>query len=188
MTLALFAVTAAGRRAAAEVAAAVPGSEVVALDDLADRWPGLDGAVFFLATGATVRLIAPLLASKHSDPGVVCVDEARRFAVALAGGHGGGANALARSVAAVLGAQPVITTASDSVGATGLDEVVAVLHATVDGDLAAAGTALLDGALGVENPVGFPLPPLAAATSRPVPRHTLAVTDRLPARPGPDLT
>ncbi|MGE0300663.1 MAG: precorrin-3B C(17)-methyltransferase, partial [Pseudonocardia sp.] len=88
----------------------------------------------------------------------------------------------------VLGAQPVNTTASDSDGATGLDEVVAVLHATVDGDLAAAGTALLDGALGVENPLGFPLPPLAAATSRPVPRHTLAVTDRLPARPGPDLT
>ncbi len=43
--------------------------------------------MFFLATGATVRLIAPLLADKHTDPGVVCVDEARRFAVALAGGH-----------------------------------------------------------------------------------------------------
>ena len=54
--------------------------------------------MFFLATGATVRLIAPLLADKHTDPGVVCVDEARRFAVALAGGHGGGANALATRV------------------------------------------------------------------------------------------
>jgi cobalt-precorrin 5A hydrolase/precorrin-3B C17-methyltransferase len=163
MTIALLAVTAAGRRAAAEVAAAVPGSEVVALDDLADRWPGLDGAVFFLATGATVRLIAPLLASKHTDPGVVCVDEARRFAVALAGGHGGGANALARRVAAVLGSEPVITTASDAVGSTSLDEVVAGLGAVVAGDLAAAGTALLDGALEVRNPLGFPLPALGAA-------------------------
>ena len=60
----------------------------------APSWPScprcgreLDGAVFFLATGATVRLVAPLLADKRTDPGVVCVDEARRFAVALVGGH-----------------------------------------------------------------------------------------------------
>lgn len=196
MTIALLAVTAAGRHAAAEVAAAVPGAEPVALDDLAARWPDLDAAVFFLATGATVRLVAPLLADKRTDPGVVCVDEARRFAVALAGGHGGGANALARRVAAALGAEPVITTASDAVGATSLDELVELLDATVDGDLAAAGTALLDGALAVENPQGFPLPPLAspvvppaAAEPAPVPpaRHTLVVTDRT-GPPDPAVT
>ena len=97
--IALFAVTAAGRRAAAEVAAALDATPAE-LADLPALWPELDGAVFFLATGATVRLIAPLLADKRTDPGVVCVDEARRFAVALAGGHGGGANALAARVAA----------------------------------------------------------------------------------------
>ena len=96
--IALVAVTAAGRRAAAEVAGR-------ARRRRPPSWPScprcgreLDGAVFFLATGATVRLIAPLLADKHTDPGVVCVDEAGRFAVALAGGHGGGANALAARV------------------------------------------------------------------------------------------
>ncbi len=31
--------------------------------------PELDAAVFFLATGATVRLVAPLLADKRTDPG-----------------------------------------------------------------------------------------------------------------------
>lgn len=175
--IALFAVTAAGRRAAAEVAAPL-GAEVADLDRLPALWPRLDGAVFFLATGATVRLIAPLLADKRTDPGVVCVDEARRFAVALTGGHGGGANALAHRVAALLGVEPVITTASDATGTTGLDELVAQLGAAVDGDLAAAGTALLDGAARVENPLGFPLPPLpAAGTGRP--RHTVAVTDTL---------
>ena len=187
MTIALFAVTAAGRRAAAELAVALPDAELDELDELAARWPELDAAVFFLATGATVRLVAPLLAGKRTDPGIVCVDEAGRFAVALAGGHGGGANALARRVAAVLGAQPVITTASDAVGATGLDELVGLLGAAVDGDLAAAGTALLDGVLAVVNPLGFPLPPLPAATSAaaapppPAARHTLVITDR--ARP-----
>ncbi len=183
--IALFAVTAAGRAAAAEVAAAV-GATPAELADLPTLWPDLDGAVFFLATGATVRLIAPLLADKHRDPGVVCVDEARRFAVALAGGHDGGANALAARVAAVLGAQPVITTASDATGSTGLDELVELLGAQVDGDLAAAGTALLDGAAEVRNPLGFPLPPLAPRTAEA--RHTIVIIDRVPADAGGDRT
>src|SRR4029450_14028377 len=96
---------AAGRRPRAELARtlAAPPAE---LADLPALWPELDGAVFFLATGAIVRLIAPLLADKHTDPGVVCVDEARRVAVALAGGHGGGANALAVRGGGVVGGPP----------------------------------------------------------------------------------
>jgi cobalt-precorrin 5A hydrolase/precorrin-3B C17-methyltransferase len=178
--IALFAVTSAGRAGAAELAAALDATPAE-LAELPRLWPRLDGAVFFLATGATVRLIAPLLADKHTDPGVVCVDEARRFAVALAGGHGGGANALATRVAAVLGAQPVITTASDSTGSTGLDELVELLDARVDGDPAAAGTALLDGAARVDNPLGFPLPPLPPP--RGPARHTILITDRAPDDP-----
>jgi cobalt-precorrin 5A hydrolase/precorrin-3B C17-methyltransferase len=174
VTTALFAVTAAGRRAAAEVAGPLA-AEVHDLAELPRLWPTLDSAVFFLATGATVRLIAPLLADKRTDPGVVCVDEARRFAVALAGGHGGGANALAERVAGLLGATPVITTASDATGTTGLDELVGLLGATVDGDLAAAGAALLDGAATVDNPLGFPLPALPAKGTG----HRIAITDRL---------
>ncbi|GAA2553302.1 precorrin-3B C(17)-methyltransferase [Pseudonocardia hydrocarbonoxydans] len=177
--IALFAVTDAGRRAAAELAPAL-GAQLRTLDELPALWPELDGAVFLLAAGATVRLVAPLLADKHTDPGVVCVDEARRFAVALCGGHEGGANALAVRVAAVLGAEPVVTTASDAAGSTGLDELAAVLDAEIDGDAAAAGTALLDGAALVENPLGFPLPPLPPLTGEP--RHTITISDR--AAPG----
>jgi cobalt-precorrin 5A hydrolase/precorrin-3B C17-methyltransferase len=158
-TIALFAVTDAGRRAAAEVAPALD-ARLYPLDELPGRWPRLDAAVFFLATGATVRLVAPLLADKRTDPGVVCVDEARRFAVALTGGHEGGANALAARVGALLGAEPVITTASDATGTTGIDELAAVLDAVVHGDAAAAGRALLNGTATLENPVGAPLPPL----------------------------
>lgn len=177
--IALFAVTDAGRRAAAEVAPLL-GAEIHPLDALPTLWPDLDGAVFFLATGATVRLVAPLLADKRTDPGVVCVDEARRFAVALCGGHEGGANALAARVATVLGAEPVITTASDAASSTGLDELAAILDAEIDGDAAAAGTALLDGTALVENPLGFPLPPLPPLHGEP--RHTITISDR--AAPG----
>jgi cobalt-precorrin 5A hydrolase/precorrin-3B C17-methyltransferase len=183
----LFAVTAAGRRAARECAAALgPDAEVVdepLAEALPRRWAELDAAVLFLATGAAVRLVAPLLADKRTDPGVVCVDEARRFAVALCGGHGGGANALAQRVAGALGATAVITTASDATGTTALDDVVAQLRATVDGDLAAAGVALLDASARVANPLRFPLPPLPPPVGEPL--WTIEITDRVADGPDP---
>lgn len=191
----LFAVTAAGRRAAAELAGAL-GPDAAIIEGplrpaLEREWSRLDAAVFFLATGATVRLVAPLLADKHFDPGVVCVDEGRRFAVALTGGHDGGANALAERVAAALGAAPVVTTASDATGTTPLDELVDLLDAAVDGDLAAAGVAVLDGLpVLLRNPLGFPLPamPPNVATSQPDPVWTVVVDDRTPTEvDGPDV-
>ena len=131
----IIAVAAAGRRAAAQLAAAwgpqltgeeVGGDEVRVYDGPAARalpaaFAECTGVVAFLATGAAVRLLAPHLNGKDRDPGVVCVDEACRHAVALLGGHGGGANALAARVAAVLGATPVVTTGSDAAGLPGLD-------------------------------------------------------------------
>jgi cobalt-precorrin 5A hydrolase len=68
--------------------------------------------VLFLPVGAAVRLIAPYLQDKHQDPAVVCIDDAGRFTVSLVSGHVGGADRLAESVARVLGATPVITSAS----------------------------------------------------------------------------
>ena len=80
-----------------------------------------DHLVFFLATGAVTRLIAPCLDSKTTDPGVLAVDEAGRFVIPVLSGHQGGANAFARTVAGHLGATPVITTASDVIGGLSLD-------------------------------------------------------------------
>ncbi|WP_030620456.1 precorrin-3B C(17)-methyltransferase [Streptomyces achromogenes] len=128
--------------------------------------------VCFLATGAVVRLLAPLLGDKAADPGVVCVDEGGRFAVSLLGGHGGGANELAREVGALLGAEPVVTTATDAVGLPGLD----TLGLPYEGAVAAVSRALLDGepvALAAEVP--WPLPPLPVADEG---AYTIRVTDR----------
>jgi cobalt-precorrin 5A hydrolase/precorrin-3B C17-methyltransferase len=69
--------------------------------------------VLIMATGIAVRLIAPELRDKHQDPGVVVVDDAGSFSVSLLSGHKGGANELARKVASLIGAQPVVTTASE---------------------------------------------------------------------------
>lgn len=74
-------------------------------------------ALFFIgATGIAVRMIAPLLKGKHLDPAVVVMDDGGRFVISLLSGHLGGANELTRGLAAVYGAEPVITTATDAAG------------------------------------------------------------------------
>lgn len=80
-----------------------------------------DGLVFLAAAGIAVRAIAKVIEKKTVDPAVVAVDERGRFAVSLLSGHLGGANELAVRVAGVLGAVPVVTTASDSAGFEGID-------------------------------------------------------------------
>lgn len=91
-----------------------------------------DQLIFFLAAGAVTRLIAPCLVSKTSDPGVLAVDEAGRFVIALLSGHQGGANAFARTVAGCLGATPVITTASDVLGGLSIEELASNFSWTVE--------------------------------------------------------
>jgi len=146
----LIAATANGRRNAAHLADAWPGARLYegkAKEALHQAWQECDGIVLFLATGAAVRLIAPLLDSKHRDPGVVTADDAARYAIALCGGHEGGANALAARVASSLGATPVITTASDSVGVPALDSFGQDLGFRLEerSDLAAVGAVLVSG-------------------------------------------
>ncbi|MEN9223635.1 MAG: hypothetical protein Q6M04_14465, partial [Thermostichus sp. BF3_bins_97] len=50
---------------------------------VAQTWPKVQGCLFFLATGSVIRLIAPLLQDKHSDPAVVVVDESGRWVISL---------------------------------------------------------------------------------------------------------
>lgn len=76
-------------------------------------WPAYKGLILIISLGAVVRMIAPLLEDKKKDPGVVVIDDRGEHVISVLSGHLGGANELAREVAAVIGARPVITTASD---------------------------------------------------------------------------
>ena len=131
MTRAYLAFTAKGLALAEKLAAEYPGS--VARCGHEPGQPGLadwtarqfahsDALIFVGAVGIAVRAIAPHCKSKASDPAVVVLDECGRFAVPVLSGHLGGANELARRLAAVCGAVPVITTATDANGVFAVDE------------------------------------------------------------------
>ncbi|MCW2623171.1 MAG: Precorrin methylase [Frankiales bacterium] len=175
--------TTSGGRAGAARLEVLGDTRTYAVREIARAWEECDALVCFLAVGATVRLLAPLLHDKQTDPGVVCVDEGQQFAVAVLGGHAGGANALADRVADVLAATSVVTTATDAVGVPGLD----MLGWPVEGAVAAVSRALLDGEpLALLSDATWPLPPLLLEglpddDEVAEAEHVLHVTDRLVA-------
>lgn len=78
-----------------------------------ERFADSDGIVFIGACGIAVRHIAPYVVGKKTDPAVLVIDECGKFVISLLSGHLGGANELAEKAAEILGATPVITTATD---------------------------------------------------------------------------
>ncbi len=92
--------------------------EAVCLEEGLQDWcggifPRVEALIFVGASGIAVRTIAPFLRSKTEDPAVLVADEDGRHIISLLSGHLGGANALTLFLAETLGADPVITTASD---------------------------------------------------------------------------
>ncbi len=180
----LIAVTAGGQGSAQRLASAWPGRTRSYFGPprqaLPRAWAECDGLVCFLAVGATVRLIAPLLNSKWTDPAVVCMDESARRAVAVVGGHAAGANALATRVAEVFGADAVITTATDAASLPGLD----TLGWPTEGAIGTVSRALLDGRpVRLESAETWPLPTLPDTVGD-AGEYRILITDQItPAGP-----
>lgn len=80
---------------------------------LEEKFGQYTGHIFIMATGIVVRVLAPLIQSKSMDPAVVVVDDLGKNAISLLSGHIGGANELTLKIARIIGANPVITTATD---------------------------------------------------------------------------
>lgn len=69
--------------------------------------------ICIFSLGAVIRLIAPYLKDKKTDPAVIVIDDQTNFVISVLSGHIGGANELTQEIADKLGAMPVITTAAD---------------------------------------------------------------------------
>lgn len=131
MRIAVLVITKNGIRMGSRIREALPGATIHAPRKLDDGTPGVEwygegtpaklarlfgeyeGLVCVFSLGAVVRLLAPHLADKKTDPAVLVVDDKLTFAISVLSGHLGGANQLARDLAARTGATPVITTAAD---------------------------------------------------------------------------
>ena len=96
-------------------------AKVIHRSEVGKHWNTLDAFVFIGAMGICVRTIAPYIKDKHKDPAVVCIDSLGQNVISVLSGHVGGANELARQVAAIIGGHEVITTQSDNAGLWALD-------------------------------------------------------------------
>ena len=88
---------------------------------LPELFRSYEGVILFFSLGAAVRLIAPLLQDKRTDPAVIVIDERGEHVISMLSGHLGGANRLTLEIAGLLGSHPVITTASDVQGTFAVD-------------------------------------------------------------------
>jgi precorrin-4 C11-methyltransferase len=94
-------------------------------DFLAKSFGDYEAFIFVGALGICVRSIAPYVQDKATDPAIINLDDHGQFVQPVLSGHLGGANELARRLARVLGAQAIITTASDLQNIWALDTLAA---------------------------------------------------------------
>lgn len=92
----------------------------------------IDAILFLCATGIAVRSIAPYIQHKGKDPAVLVMDEGGNFCISLLSGHMGGANALTKKIADKMGANAVITTATDVEGKFSVDSFACSYHLSIE--------------------------------------------------------
>ncbi len=92
--------------------------------------------ICLFSLGAVIRLIAPHLKDKKTDPAVIVIDDKTNFVISVLSGHIGGANELTLEIAERLGALPVITTAADVNRTIAVDMVGKEFNWKIDDDSA----------------------------------------------------
>lgn len=134
MRTAIISLTRNGGRVASKIAVKVGGQTFTKGKDfenlavlVGEIFKTFDGLIFVCAAGIAVRMIAPHIVSKLSDPAVVVVDERGQNVISLLSGHVGRANELTLEIAKALEANPVITTATDVEGKFSVDAIASKL-------------------------------------------------------------
>ena len=87
----------------------------IGIKNITEKYFKKDNTIIFISsTGIAVRTIAPYIESKDKDPAVIVIDSTGRFVISLLSGHLGGANDITLKLGSILGAEPIITTATDN--------------------------------------------------------------------------
>ena len=112
-------------RKEAEQMTSLKGQMVFVEEPLADwtraQFGTSDAIIFVGACGIAVRAIAPAVRDKLTDIPVLVLDELGQYVIPILSGHYGGGNELAVLLAEQLGAQAVLTTATDVNGLFAVD-------------------------------------------------------------------
>ena len=82
-------------------------------DKIIELFKKSNALICVFSLGAVIRLIAPHLKDKKTDPAVIVIDDKTNFVISVLSGHIGGANELTEEISVKLNALPVITTAAD---------------------------------------------------------------------------
>ena len=80
---------------------------------IVDLFKSNNALICLFSLGAVIRLIAPHIKDKKTDPAVIVIDDKAQFVISVLSGHLGGANELSNDIAQKINAVPVITTAAD---------------------------------------------------------------------------
>lgn len=141
MKIAIISLTKTGRKLAQKIFLNLEGDHTVLRTDifhknvaqiLENAFVKYDCIVGVMASGIMVRSICHLIKSKTQDPAVLVVDETGKKVISLLSGHLGGGNDFAIKIARLIGADPVITTATDVQGKIGVDSLARRYHLYLD--------------------------------------------------------
>ena len=101
---------------------------------IVDLFKSNDALICLFSLGAVIRLIAPHIKDKKTDPAVIVIDDKAQFVISVLSGHLGGANELSNDIAQKINAVPVITTAADVNKTIAVDLVGKEFGWIIDGD------------------------------------------------------
>ena len=101
---------------------------------IVDLFKSNDAMICLFSLGAVIRLIAPHIKDKKTDPAVIVIDDKAQFVISVLSGHLGGANELSNDIAQKINAVPVITTAADVNKTIAVDLVGKEFGWRIDGD------------------------------------------------------
>ncbi|SMG38952.1 cobalamin biosynthesis protein [Dethiosulfovibrio salsuginis] len=114
---------------------------------VSQAWGQSKAIVMVGSIGVAVRVIAPLLQDKETDPAVIVVTEDGKTVIPLTGAHLGGGTDLSRSLGTGLEAEVVLTTSSDRTSSIAPDLLCSRWGWKIEGKRGLVDTngALLDG-------------------------------------------